>query len=59
MLRVSNGCEISRRDREHGDLVPVRNWVFAPNTVTIVDCRVDYAEKMTLTHKWQKLKSPV
>jgi acetolactate synthase I/II/III large subunit len=41
------------------DLVPTLEQAFKDNTVVIVDCPVDYAENMKLTHHLKGLKSPL
>jgi len=41
------------------DLVPTLKRALADNTVAIIDCPVDYAENMKLTHRLKELKSPL
>ena len=41
------------------DLVPTLKQALADDTVVIVDCPVDYAENMKLTHRLKELKSPL
>jgi len=41
------------------DLVPTLKRALADNTVAVIDCPVDYAENMKLTHRLKELKSPL
>ena len=41
------------------DLIPTLNKALAGETVTIIDCPVDYSENMKLTNKLNQLTSPV
>jgi acetolactate synthase-1/2/3 large subunit len=41
------------------DLIPVLEKALADNTVSIVDCPVDYSENMKLTAKLKQLVSPI
>ena len=41
------------------DLVPILKQALAEDTVTIVDCPVDYSENMKLTKKLKELTAPV
>jgi acetolactate synthase-1/2/3 large subunit len=54
----SFGAKGYRVDRT-ADLVPTLRQALAENTVTIVDCPVDYRENMKLTEQLEKLVSPI
>jgi len=54
----SFGAKGYRVDRTT-DLVPTLRQALAENTVTIVDCPVDYRENMKLTEQLEKLVSPI
>jgi acetolactate synthase I/II/III large subunit len=41
------------------DLVPTLKRALEDNTVAIIDCPVDYAENMKLTHRLKEIKSPL
>jgi len=41
------------------DLVPTLKAALEDNTVSIIDCPVDYAENMKLTHRLKEIKSPL
>ena len=45
---------------EHAaDLLPLLKQALADNTVSIIDCPVDYSENMKLTKKLKELASPI
>ena len=41
------------------DLLPMLGQALASDTVTVIDCQVDYSENMKLTKRLQELKSPL
>ena len=47
------------RVEKAADLVPTLKRALAEDTVVIVDCPVDYAENMKLTHRLKELTSPL
>jgi acetolactate synthase-1/2/3 large subunit len=41
------------------DLIPTLKRALAEDTVTVIDCAVDYSENMKLTQWMSNLKSPI
>jgi acetolactate synthase-1/2/3 large subunit len=41
------------------DLLPIIKQALADDTVSIIDCPVDYSENMKLTRKLKELVSPI
>jgi acetolactate synthase-1/2/3 large subunit len=54
----SFGCK-GYRVEQTADLVPVLQQALNDDTVSIIDCPVDYSENMKLTHKLANLASPI
>jgi len=44
---------------EHGDLLSILNTALADNTVSIIDCPVDYKENLKLTDKLGEMICPI
>jgi acetolactate synthase I/II/III large subunit len=47
------------RVEKTADLVPILKQALADDTVSIIDCPVDYAENMKLTHRLKNIASPL
>ena len=47
------------RIQKSADLVPTLKAALAEDTVSIIDCPVDYSENMKLTQRLKDLRSPL
>ena len=52
-------CAKGYRVERAEDLVPTLRRALEDNTVVLIDCPVDYAENMKLTHKLKEMRSPL
>ena len=51
----AKGCRVERA----ADLTPLLKQALADDTVSIIDCPVDYSENMKLTKRLKELASPI